>query len=378
MNYLSNSIDDRNNNLNAIRMVAATAVLVSHSFAIATGNPKLEPLRQALGATPGTMAVDVFFVTSGLLLTNSLSKKQDAVDFIVSRIARIYPALIVATLLTVLVLGTYFTTLPLSAYFGSAETQTYLLKTATLIRDIGYTLPGVFYDAPLRSQVNGSLWTLPIEIRMYGLLFVTWVACKLFKPNCRALPFRAAIVVLVVASGALHAYRTFHAGPDVAGHGLSRFIFFFFSGACFALYQHRVRLTPALLVATLLLMLASAFDATAFFVAWHLLIGYAIVLMAYVKVPLLAHYNKVGDYSYGVYIYAFAIQQALVALNPGISVAELTVYAFAATLGLSIFSWHCVESPCMRLKSRLLKHYAAIRSRKAAGSTPPLAGTAHE
>ncbi|MET0518850.1 MAG: acyltransferase [Burkholderiaceae bacterium] len=366
MKFLSSCIDARDNHFNAIRIVAASAVLVSHSFAIATGDSRLEPLRQSLGVTPGALAVDVFFTASGLLLANSLNKKQDAVDFIVSRIARIYPALIVITLLTVFVLGSYFTSLPLHVYFGSGETHTYLLKTATLIRDVGYTLPGVFHELPLRDQVNGPLWTLPIEIRMYALLFVAWAACGLLGPRHRALGLRIAALALVVVAGGMHLALYLQAGIEPATKGLSRFVFFFFSGCCFALFQRRIPLGAPLLVACLVLLVASSLSATAFFFAWHLLIGYTVLLLAYQRLPLLGHYNKLGDYSYGMYIYAWPIQQSLVALIPGISIAALTGAAFTLTLLMAVLSWHWVERPCMDLKTRFIRRYRARRAARAA------------
>jgi peptidoglycan/LPS O-acetylase OafA/YrhL len=95
----------KDNNFNLIRLIAALAVLVTHSFAIATGNPELEPLRGWLGMTIGDFAVDAFFITSGFLVTASLARRQSGLEFVCARVLRIYPALLVMVALTVFVVG---------------------------------------------------------------------------------------------------------------------------------------------------------------------------------------------------------------------------------------------------------------------------------
>lgn len=82
---LSNFTQGKDNNFNLIRMIAALAVLVTHSFALAIGTQDAEPFRQSLGMTMGAIAVDVFFVTSGFLVTASLLTRQNTIEFIWAR-----------------------------------------------------------------------------------------------------------------------------------------------------------------------------------------------------------------------------------------------------------------------------------------------------
>ena len=79
--HLSRRINGHDNNFNLLRFVAASAVLVSHSFALATGDPRTEPLRRLLGLSLGDIAVSAFFATSGFLVTGSLLSKQNATEF---------------------------------------------------------------------------------------------------------------------------------------------------------------------------------------------------------------------------------------------------------------------------------------------------------
>ncbi len=163
---LSDLMQGRNNNFNLIRIMAAIAVLITHCFTITMVSDAAEPLRASLGMSLGDIAVDVFFITSGFLVTASLLNRQNCIEFAWARILRIMPALLVMLVLTVFGIGVFFTTLPVSTYLADAQTYQYLLHGATLIRGVDMTLPGVFESNPHHS-VNAPLWTLPHEVQLY-------------------------------------------------------------------------------------------------------------------------------------------------------------------------------------------------------------------
>ena len=165
----------RDNNFNLIRLMAALSVLFSHSVA-ALGLPSSrEFFFDHLGLSLAEMAVDVFFVTSGFLVAGSLVNRGDVIAFLWARALRIYPAIWVMLILTVFVLAPALTTLSLADYFTSAKTHEYFVKCATLIGGVRYSLPGVFETMPLHGEFNGSLWTLPIELRLYCYLAAGWL-----------------------------------------------------------------------------------------------------------------------------------------------------------------------------------------------------------
>ena len=101
---LSSLNNGRDNNFNLIRVIAALAVLVTHSFALVMGSGDFEPLRKIVGISFGQVAVDIFFVTSGFLVTSSLLKRKSTVEFVWARVLRIYPALWMMLVLTVFIL----------------------------------------------------------------------------------------------------------------------------------------------------------------------------------------------------------------------------------------------------------------------------------
>ena len=176
---LSHYAVGRDNNFTLVRFTAAMAVLFAHSIGALGLPPETEPVFRRVGFSLGEMGLDALFVTSGFLVTASLVKRGDLIGFFWARALRVYPALWVMLLLMVFVLAPALTTLPFPDYFASETTWSYLAKCATLIGGIRYTLPGVFDALPLKGEFNGSLWTMPVELRMYIYVAVLWLAFAL-------------------------------------------------------------------------------------------------------------------------------------------------------------------------------------------------------
>jgi peptidoglycan/LPS O-acetylase OafA/YrhL len=168
-NLLSSYLKGRDNNFNLIRFIAASLVLVSHSYPLYFGSDHNDILRQLVGISLGTVAVDLFFISSGFLIANSLFRGHDLFGFIKARVLRIYPGLIVSLLLCVFLLGIFFTTLPVKEYLTNIQTYKFLFVNMVLFFGEEATLPGVFESLPWARTVNGSLWTLPFEVRAYAL-----------------------------------------------------------------------------------------------------------------------------------------------------------------------------------------------------------------
>jgi len=184
---LSDVAHGRDNNFNLIRIFAAFAVLVAHSFTLS--GISAEPLQTVTGMSLGTIAVDVFFITSGFLVSGSLLTRRSIVEYLCARGLRIFPALLVMIAVTVCCLGVYFTDVPLASYFAAPETHRYVVKNATLITGAAYYLPGVFEQNPYNGGVNGSLWSMPHEVRLYAILAIIWATLRIV-PQKRVWIFR--------------------------------------------------------------------------------------------------------------------------------------------------------------------------------------------
>ena len=156
----------RKNNMDLIRFVAASAVIYAHAFNLQNVN---DPMEGVTGHSTGSIAVGIFFCLSGFLIAKSLCNRPSLLEFLLARCLRILPALIVVNIAVVLVAGAFLTELSPAAYFSNGRTWTFILWNSSLLK-IQYDLPGVFLNS-YGGAVNGSLWTLPVEARMYGLVF---------------------------------------------------------------------------------------------------------------------------------------------------------------------------------------------------------------
>ncbi len=350
---LKNLAQDRDNNFNLIRILAALAVLVSHSVDLLPASSGGEGLRRLMNLLQmhtnlsfGSIAVDVFFVTSGFLVTRSLLVRKSAIDFILARILRIYPALIVMVIITVFVLGTFFTAIPLPTYLTHPQTYHYLKKCITLYGGVAYKLPGVFEQNFYKGAVNGSLWTMPKEIKMYSILIFIWLGLSYTKNKLNI--FKILIVSSALIAGVLEVMHHFQ--QDNVNQ-FTRLFFMFFSGSACYVLKDRIAFSHVAFWMILVLMLtASVINIHVFFVIYKLTIAYVLLYLAYIPAGLIRSYNRLGDYSYGLYIYAFPVQQSISAIFPQSSVYLMIIISFFISLTLAIFSWHFVEKRALGLK----------------------------
>ncbi len=336
---------DKNNNMNLIRFCAASAVLVSHSFALATGSAAAEPLRGLIGMTPGSMAVDVFFVLSGFLVTRSLVERGSILAFIKARILRIYPALLVSVVITVAVAGLFFTTLGAKDFLLNDKTIEYLKYNSTIFWGYASFLPGVFEGNPFGAGVNGSLWTLPREVHLYYKLALAWILFSISKSRRTFV----SIFVVCVAVGGLPYMLLKDGGRFVEGSDW-RLGYLFFSGGAYYVLRKWIALdwrAFAVCAASIVL----AYHQGYFFPVYSLVVPYMVLCLAYAPSGFLKHYNRAGDYSYGMYIYAFPVQQSLAAAVQGIGAWALMFASFAVTLLLAFVSWNMIEQRCLRFKN---------------------------
>ena len=186
---LASLCEGHSNNLNLMRMILASCVLLSHSWPIALGPAALEPLQADFGVTLGRLSVFGFFLISGLLVTQSLFRRHNVAAFVAARALRIFPGLTVSLLVTALVLCPLLSTLPAAKYYSSPQTWLFIFRNILLVKP-QYELPGVFEHSPYIGAVNGSLWTLFYEVTCYATLAIL-AASRLFCD------LRATLAVLV-------------------------------------------------------------------------------------------------------------------------------------------------------------------------------------
>lgn len=343
---LSKYVNKRDNNFNLIRFMAASLVLFTHSYALALGSGDFEPLRATIGMTWGSIAVDIFFITSGFLITSSYLARNNLFAFAWARMLRIYPALIVAIGFCIL-LGASLTSLSLQDYFRHSQVYKFFLKSTIIFFRIQDKLPGVFLKAPYGDAVNGALWTLPYEVMMYALVsFVLLVVCRI-KAKVKHISAPSVLIVLTVIALLADVLNHFHAFlPTTFVHLFAMF----FTGATYYTWKEKIQLSSNWAVVAFIVLFVSVLHKELFFIFYLLLLPYLVFNIAYVPDGMIRKFNSLGDYSYGIYIYAFPIQQTIAELIPGVSVGIMFVLSFVITLGLAMLSWHIVEKRFLALK----------------------------
>lgn len=350
---LSEYTTNRNNNFNLLRFIAAVLVLYSHSYPLTKGPYATDPLGPIVYMTWGGIAVDIFFVTSGFLVTYSFFSRNNIIAFIWARILRIYPALFVAILFCVFIVGLFFTTNTITEYLFDPQTLKFFRRNVTLFSGVKYDLPGVFAGNPFMNAVNGSLWTLPLEIKMYtylGIIATVLVySQKWLGKRILSITFLVIAIISVIVNIANH-FLSFTTDEFV------RLFSMFFIGAAFYIFRHSIFLSSRYFLLALVVLSLSILNKDLFFITYCILLPYLIFYIVYIPAGRIRNYNKVGDYSYGMYIYAFPVQQSVAAIIPGVSVAAMVIIAFSITLVLAMFSWHLIEKKFLKMKGR----YVAI------------------
>lgn len=335
----------------AIRLAAAFLVLVSHSVPIATGHGEGEWLHRWSNGevTFGLLAVGVFFALSGFLVTLSFQRSRGVRDFAVKRALRILPAYWVVVLLSALVLGPALTVFPLKDYFAHGDFWKYL---RALYFTIKHGLPGVFEGNAYPRAVNGSLWTLEYEVKAYFALGLLGVLGFL-RPGRMA---GVALLVIAVSAG--------FTLSGIVKHDLKLYSYFA-AGAAFALWMNKIPFDGRLAAAAAL-ALAAAVPAGLYSIVFPLTAPYLVLYLGLTPCVPLSRALRSGDYSYGVYLYAFPVQQIVAQFAPALPWWGNAALAAPVTLCCAIASWHLVERPALRQKGRFLSARSAQQSGKTA------------
>ena len=353
---LSDLSRGRDNNLNLIRMIAASAVIVSHSFPIAYGQGTAEPLEGLIGHSLGWLAVVIFFIISGFLISKSFDQKHSGVHWGMARVMRIFPGLLVVLLITLLLLGPVLTIDPARQYWSAPRTWAYVPRNLSLVF-MQYDLPGVFGRNPYPQAINGSLWTLGYEVACYVGVFVAGTIGILHR-RYRLVFLILAVLLALPSIG----YARPHAHPPSHLGQLGELAFPFALGTLAYVWRDRIKLDWKIAAASWVAAILLAYTPLCI-VAFVIACACSVMILAYrVKGPIL-HYNRLGDYSYGTYIYAFPVQQIAVLLAPGDGWLVNLAISFPLTLACAILSWHFVEQPAQSKARPLADWIARARSK---------------
>ena len=266
-------------------------------------------------------------------------------DWGAARILRLFPGLIVALALTVLVLGPVVTNLPLAAYFTDPATLVYLPQNLALVTQ-RYGLPGVFTDNPFPVAINGSLWTLFYEVICYLGVLVLGLAGVLTSRRrmCAVLLLYAGVQMAIWYAGSATPYKV---------EKLAELSLPFAVGTGLYVWRDSILLNP--LIGIALAGLAVLLHNTQFYhISFVVALAYGVFIFAYLPRGFIRKYNRLGDYSYGIYIYAFPLQQLSVHLFGPQTAFQNMMSAGAIFFSLAALSWHFVEKSSLSSRAQLV------------------------
>jgi peptidoglycan/LPS O-acetylase OafA/YrhL len=337
----------KRNNFDAIRMAMALLVVWSHSFAIYLGTEDNEPLSLLMNGAydSGKVAVLVFFIISGFLITHSFLNSKSVSKYFYRRVSRIYPGYIVATLISVSVIVPAFSSRTLSDF-----TSTEVVKALGL----NLLLQGYFpaSDAFNGTSINGSLWSISYEFWCYvGLAALGIVGLLKNRFACLT------ITLLVMAIRVWLDLTGRHPGGGFVGAIIGYpYLWFvvlpcFMMGACFYLYRDVIpRSSWAVLSGLCMLALAPNLPLEPLHgkiltnIILPPVIAYATLYVAFSKSIKLYDAAKWGDFSYGTYLYAYPIQKMLFATFGGALIfPRYIAVSLALSSSAGVMSWYLIE-----------------------------------
>lgn len=325
------------NHLTAVRWVLAGLVAVGHLWLLTTA---YEPIRVHQW-TGGYMAVNGFFVLSGMLIAKSLAMRGDLKAYAASRALRIYPALIVLMLAFIFIFGTFFSVPGGLSQIGSSENWLYALRVL-LLGDPEHA-PGGIFAGNLEEDFNGPLWTIRYEIVAY-ILAALGFTCKLLSGFRRTI---AVFIIVQMAYLGLPVFVDFAALP--AGLlPLLRLSSAFLMGMVLWHWPTARRPHWGLVIALIaaFLIFGAGFGGE--------LLGNLALAGVMLRVGLsqktYAPLLKLPDYSYGLYIWHYPVMQIVMFLRPDTGPLMLGVLSIPVFISLSAASWHWVEKPALKLK----------------------------
>jgi len=337
MNKVGDFVAGRENNFDFIRVVAAMAVMFSHSYPLTFGENDNEPLFILTKCQTdfGVTAVNIFFIVSGFLVTQSLTRKKTLADYFRARALRIFPAMAVMIVLMVFLFGPLLSSLSAREYFSDKKTFHYLQLIYVFTSREITGLPGVFEINPFHDVVNGSLWTIRYELTCYLALPAIYL---LFRKRFVASLLLSAAVIFI-------ALKLFFAPIYL----ITSLFTCFLSGSLFYVFRNKIPMHWLLAVVSAVLLIASVpLRILSYTFPW--VMGYLVIYFALVPKSSLTRFGKYGDFSYGIYIWAFPVQQ-LIAQHYSYKGPMFNLLAsFPIVLLLAAGSWHLVEKPALGWK----------------------------
>ena len=297
----------RSNNLNLVKFIAALFVIISHAYPLCKGaeyNDILSDLSRNSIAF-GSLAVAIFFMSSGFFVTKSLLKNKNSKKYLHNRFIRIFPPLWFTLVVCIVVCALLFSSYSLIDFFVSADFFKYCLN---FILIPVHNLPGVFTNNIYPGVINGPLWTLPIEFLCYIVLL-----------NKKSYKYIALLVILVFIG---INFIPLHIFTSIKGYIQPCFLFFW--GSFYWIYRDEITMKNVYFVLStiiFILLIGLGYGQIGSF----LFIPYLTLYISFCLPQCNARFASLGNLSYDIYLCGWPIQQMVI-----------SVFGGSMTVGLNI------------------------------------------
>ncbi|WP_020667288.1 acyltransferase family protein [Amycolatopsis nigrescens] len=329
-----------------LRLAGAALVILDHSAALTRNTHEGD---EGNAFPLGRLVLLAIFAMSGYQISGSWDRDPCWWRFAARRLLRLLPPLLVLLLITVLVLGPLLTTWSLGDYLTSRDTWQYLVGTFVLFL-LQHVLPGVFEDNPYPAAVNGSLWTLPMEV--VGYLIVLTIGLLVALGVARLVVLLPLLAGLMVLDGAF-VLKTLApvAWMSVVVGSLVAYMVAYVLGMVLYALRDRLPFSPLAAAALLILWLALYWTPARYFMM-PAVAAYGAIAMARNWPAKWVVGRRWMAGSYGMYLWGFLVQQLIVAAgvrDPWL----LTACAVPVAYLCGVLSWVLVEEPTQRWRRHL-------------------------
>lgn len=336
----------KNNNFDFLRFLFAVFVVITHAYPLSGNSETSEWFYKITNGqiVLSQIGLSGFFVISGFFIYQSLQRSKTLIDYLKKRFLRLFPALFVVLLITLLLSPlVYNGKIP---FYKNLEVYTYLPNNVSLYL-FQSGIKGIFDTNPYHA-INGSLWTIRYEFSLYLALILLFYS-KANKVLTQILLGLTLAVSLIMYNFFIERF----AGSSILGmqgyHILNLGTFFICGSFLASIEFEKINRKWVLYISMLLLLVSIYYH---FYSAVkHILFTIVILLIGFTHLPFFSNFGRIGDMSYGIYIYSFPVQQTLIYFFE-FSLYELMIWSLIISIILGYLSWHLIEKRALRYKNK--------------------------
>ncbi|HCL87345.1 MAG TPA: hypothetical protein DIC45_12830 [Comamonadaceae bacterium] len=329
------------NQFDRIRILAALVVIFSHHYPLTgTRAPAVLENQWLHWSVTGGVGVMVFFCISGYLVTLSWYREPHLLPFLWKRLLRLWPGMLGSVLCGIFLFGLLFNSLTPGQYLNSPTTWRFFWTNLSLLKEFPF-LAGTFPTNPIPNVMNGVYWTIPMEFACYLILAFLGLVTILRRPRL------IKCLLLLYMAGFL-----WFANPDFIGnirHWIE-YPAFFAAGAFIALHKNWFDRYGGKLLLVATPVLAATYFLTPYIATSRFLLLPALVIYLGNLPARDNWFSRLGDPSYGIYLYGYPIAQTVVALWPDMHFWASLALTCALSIGAGYASWLLLESRALRYK----------------------------